>query len=191
MLQFGWKAGTEQYPPAELLEYAILAEAAGFDSISVSGSFSSLERRGSGLFRVELARRGCGENKQNRFGYRSHLPDTPISSRRDRAGCRHFSFSWIKPRLFFRCGNPRCFKRIFRYRPTACLLIQPDPNGGSHRSDSSLWTGEKITHRGTYYQTRQAKLYTRPRDPISLYISTMVPDSARFAGKYGDGLVTV
>src|SRR5262249_59399847 len=55
----------------------------------------------------------------------------------------------------------------------------------------ALWTGEKITHKGKYYQTRQAKLYTRPRDPISLYISTMVPDSARFAGKYGDGLVTV
>ena len=30
MLQLGWKAGTEQYPPTELLEYAILAEAAGF-----------------------------------------------------------------------------------------------------------------------------------------------------------------
>jgi coenzyme F420-dependent glucose-6-phosphate dehydrogenase len=30
-----------------------------------------------------------------------------------------------------------------------------------------------------------------PRDPISLYISTMVPNSARFAGKHGDGLVTV
>ncbi len=25
----------------------------------------------------------------------------------------------------------------------------------------ALWSGEKITHRGTYYQTRQAKLYTR------------------------------
>jgi coenzyme F420-dependent glucose-6-phosphate dehydrogenase len=55
----------------------------------------------------------------------------------------------------------------------------------------ALWTGEKITHRGVYYQTRQAKLYTRPKDPIPLYISSMVPHSAYFAGKYGDGLITV
>jgi coenzyme F420-dependent glucose-6-phosphate dehydrogenase len=55
----------------------------------------------------------------------------------------------------------------------------------------ALWTGEKTTHRGTYYQTRQAKLYTRPSEPIPLYISTMVPNSARFAGRYGDGLITV
>jgi coenzyme F420-dependent glucose-6-phosphate dehydrogenase len=55
----------------------------------------------------------------------------------------------------------------------------------------ALWTGEKVSHKGVYYQTRQAKLYTRPDEPIPLYISTMVPNSAHFAGKYGDGLITV
>jgi hypothetical protein len=55
----------------------------------------------------------------------------------------------------------------------------------------ALWTGEKVTHRGVYYQTRQAQLYTLPREPIRLYVSTMVPNSARFAGKRGDGLITV
>ena len=55
----------------------------------------------------------------------------------------------------------------------------------------ALWSGEKITYKGVYYQTRQAKLYTRPRDPIPLYVSSLVPTSGRFAGAYGDGLVTV
>lgn len=39
MLQLGWKAGTEQYSPGELLEYAVVAEEAGFDSIDVSDDF--------------------------------------------------------------------------------------------------------------------------------------------------------
>jgi coenzyme F420-dependent glucose-6-phosphate dehydrogenase len=57
----------------------------------------------------------------------------------------------------------------------------------------ALWSGEKVTYtyKGVYYQTRQAKLYTRPRDPISLYVSTLVPTSGRFAGAHGDGLITV
>ena len=38
-LQLGWKAGTEQYPPEQLLEYAIVAEKAGFDSIDGSDHF--------------------------------------------------------------------------------------------------------------------------------------------------------
>ena len=55
----------------------------------------------------------------------------------------------------------------------------------------ALSTGEKITHEGAYYQSHQAKLYTLPGQPIPLYVSTMVPNSAHFAGKYGSGLITV
>lgn len=54
-----------------------------------------------------------------------------------------------------------------------------------------LWSGEKITHKGEFYQTRQAKLYTLPEAPIPIYISSMVPASATFAGQYGDALITV
>jgi coenzyme F420-dependent glucose-6-phosphate dehydrogenase len=44
-LQLGWKAGTEQYPPEQLLEYAIAAEKAGFDSIDVSDHFHPWSER--------------------------------------------------------------------------------------------------------------------------------------------------
>jgi coenzyme F420-dependent glucose-6-phosphate dehydrogenase len=55
----------------------------------------------------------------------------------------------------------------------------------------ALWTGDKVTWRGIHYQTRKAKLYTRCDNPIPLFISAMVPNSARFAGNHGDGLITV
>jgi coenzyme F420-dependent glucose-6-phosphate dehydrogenase len=55
----------------------------------------------------------------------------------------------------------------------------------------SLWSGEEVTHRGEYYETQKARLWTRSDRPIPLYISSMVPGSARFAGQYGDGLMTV
>jgi coenzyme F420-dependent glucose-6-phosphate dehydrogenase len=54
-----------------------------------------------------------------------------------------------------------------------------------------LMTGEKITHQGLYYETHKAKLYTRPKEPVPIYVSSLVPNSAAFAGKYGDGLLTV
>jgi alkanesulfonate monooxygenase SsuD/methylene tetrahydromethanopterin reductase-like flavin-dependent oxidoreductase (luciferase family) len=50
MLQLGWKAGTEQYPPGELLDYAIAAEEAGFDSIDVSDHFHPWSKRGQACF---------------------------------------------------------------------------------------------------------------------------------------------
>lgn len=45
-VKFGWKAGTEQYPPQELLEYAVAAEEASFDSIDVSDHFHPWSEQG-------------------------------------------------------------------------------------------------------------------------------------------------
>ncbi len=54
-----------------------------------------------------------------------------------------------------------------------------------------LWKGEPVTFDGAYYETHQARLYTLPQQPVPLYISAMIPESAGFAGAYGDGLITV
>jgi coenzyme F420-dependent glucose-6-phosphate dehydrogenase len=46
----GWKAGPEQYPPDELLDYAIAAEKAGFQSIDVSDHFAPWSEAGQACF---------------------------------------------------------------------------------------------------------------------------------------------
>src|ERR1700761_3657954 len=50
MLHLGWKAGPEQYPPLELLEYAAAAERAGFDAIEVSDHFHPWSEDGQACF---------------------------------------------------------------------------------------------------------------------------------------------
>jgi coenzyme F420-dependent glucose-6-phosphate dehydrogenase len=54
-----------------------------------------------------------------------------------------------------------------------------------------LWTGKDVTFKGRYYSTDKARLYTPPATPIPIYISALVPHSAEFAGKHGDGLFSV
>lgn len=46
----GWKAGPEQYPPQELLDYAVEAEAAGFKSIDASDHFHPWSEEGQAAF---------------------------------------------------------------------------------------------------------------------------------------------
>lgn len=55
----------------------------------------------------------------------------------------------------------------------------------------ALWTGNEITFDGDFYSTRKARLYTPPISDIPLYVLSLVPESASFAGMYGDGLMTV
>ncbi len=52
-----------------------------------------------------------------------------------------------------------------------------------------LWTGQQVSHKGTYY-TVDAKLYNPPPRPIPLLTAANGRKSMRLAGQYGDGLIT-
>ena len=53
-----------------------------------------------------------------------------------------------------------------------------------------LWTEDWVNFKGAYYWIKDSKLYTKPREPIPLYIAALGPDSARLAGEEGNGFVT-
>jgi TAT-translocated FGD2 family F420-dependent dehydrogenase len=53
----------------------------------------------------------------------------------------------------------------------------------------ALWSGEQVSHRGTYY-TVDAKLYDPPATAIPLLTAANGRKSMRLAGQHGDGLVT-
>ncbi|MGZ4902347.1 MAG: LLM class flavin-dependent oxidoreductase, partial [Halobacteriota archaeon] len=49
-IRVGWKAGPEQYPPTDLLEYAITAERVGFDFVEASDHFHPWSEAGQASF---------------------------------------------------------------------------------------------------------------------------------------------
>jgi F420-dependent hydroxymycolic acid dehydrogenase len=53
-----------------------------------------------------------------------------------------------------------------------------------------LWTGQRISYRGHYFQTEQLKLYDLPTHPPPIYVAAGGPKTARLAGQYGDGWIT-
>lgn len=54
-----------------------------------------------------------------------------------------------------------------------------------------LFSGDRVTHRGTHYTVQNARLYTIPDQPAPLYISGFGPRAAELAGRIGDGFVTM
>jgi G6PDH family F420-dependent oxidoreductase len=54
----------------------------------------------------------------------------------------------------------------------------------------ALWTGDEITHRGTYYTVEQARLYTVPDEPPELHVAATKPNVATLAGRVGDALIS-
>jgi TAT-translocated FGD2 family F420-dependent dehydrogenase len=53
-----------------------------------------------------------------------------------------------------------------------------------------LWSGERISFAGRYFQTNSVKLYDPPPAPLPIFVAASGPKSAAMAGQYGDGWIT-
>jgi coenzyme F420-dependent glucose-6-phosphate dehydrogenase len=53
----------------------------------------------------------------------------------------------------------------------------------------TLLRGEKVTYDGTYYQTKNAKLYSPPLHDMAIYMAAGGPKSGLLAAEYADGLI--
>jgi G6PDH family F420-dependent oxidoreductase len=53
-----------------------------------------------------------------------------------------------------------------------------------------LWTEDWVNFKGNFYWVRDSKLYTKPSNPIPLYLAGMGKQSAHLAGEEADGFVT-
>jgi coenzyme F420-dependent glucose-6-phosphate dehydrogenase len=190
MLQLGWKAGTEQYAPAELLEYAVLAEQAGFDSISASDHFHPWSEIGQACFVWSWL--GAVAAKTRRIALGTGVTCPILRYHPAIVAQAAATLACLAPgRSFLGIGTGEALNEYSAAAQWPAYKVRQAQTAEAIEVIRALWSGENITHKGVYYQTRQAKLYTRPKQSLPLYVSTMVPNSAGFAGKYGDGLVTV
>ena len=53
-----------------------------------------------------------------------------------------------------------------------------------------LWSGQRISFQGRYFQTDQLKLYDLPPTSPPIFVAAGGPKSAHLAGRYGDGWIT-
>jgi G6PDH family F420-dependent oxidoreductase len=50
-----------------------------------------------------------------------------------------------------------------------------------------LHRGDEVSHHGRYYEVQEARIYTRPEQPVPIYVSGFGPQAAELAGRIGDG----
>jgi coenzyme F420-dependent glucose-6-phosphate dehydrogenase len=53
----------------------------------------------------------------------------------------------------------------------------------------TLWTEQRVTFDGEFYQTTNATVYDQPRYPVPIYLAAGGPQMAKYAGRAGDGFI--
>jgi coenzyme F420-dependent glucose-6-phosphate dehydrogenase len=189
-LKLGYKASAEQFGPRQLLDFAIEAEACGFDSVWVSDHFQPW-RHTNGHAPFVFAWLGAvGERTERVLLGTSVL--TPTYRYQPAIVAQAFGTLGvlIPSRIILGVGSgeslneiavtgaewPPVKERLARLREAVELIKR-------------LWTEEFVTFEGAYYKTRNATIYDRPEQPVPIYIGAGGPVAAKFAGRAGDGFI--
>jgi coenzyme F420-dependent glucose-6-phosphate dehydrogenase len=190
MLKLGYKASAEQFDPNTLLEFAVLAEQAGFDSVMVSDHFQPW-RHTDGHAPFSLAWLGALGARTQRVLLGTSVLTPTFRYHPSVVAQAMGTLGVLFPgRLILGVGTgeslnevpplglewPDFKERFARLREAITLMRQ-------------LWQTDFVTFEGEYYRTRSATVYDRPRDGVPVYVAAGGPQMARYAGRVGDGLI--
>ncbi len=190
MLKLGYKIAPEQFPPSELLKQVIAAEEAGFESIDASDHFHPWSENGQACFIWSWLGAAAVSTQSIELGTGLTCPILRYNPAIIAQAAATVS-SLAEGRTYLAVGTGEALNEY------SVTLEWPQYDERQIRMIEAiglireLWTGQKVSFDGCYYRTKNAKLYTLPKNNIPIYISSLVPESAYVAGYYGDGLLTV
>jgi coenzyme F420-dependent glucose-6-phosphate dehydrogenase len=190
MLKLGYKASAEQFGPRDLLDFAIAAEEAGFDSVFVSDHFQPWRHTG-GHAPFSFAWMGALGARTSHIAIGTSVL-TPTFRYHPSVVAHAFATlgALFPGRVILGVGTgealnetpstgmewPEPKERLARLREAIALIKR-------------LWTEDRVTFDGTYYKVRNATIYDRPETPVPIYIAGAGPLITKYAGRRADGFI--
>jgi len=190
MLRLGYKASAEQFGPRELLDFAVIAEEVGFDSVMVSDHFQPWRHTG-GHAPYSLAWLAALGQRTSRITMGTSVATPTFRYHPSVVAQAIATIACLSPgRVILGIGTgesmnevpatglawPKFKERFGRLRESVDLM-------------RLLWTEDRVTFEGEYYRTENATIYDKPDEPVPIYIAAAGPTASRFAGRVGDGFI--
>jgi coenzyme F420-dependent glucose-6-phosphate dehydrogenase len=188
--KIGYKASAEQFGARELLEYGVLAETVGMDSVWISDHFQPWRHTG-GQAPFSLAWLGAlGAKTERIFMGTSVL--TPTFRYHPSVVAHAFGTlgSLFPARIALGIGTGESLNEV-----PSSGIVWPEQKERTARFKEAveliqqLWTEERVSFHGQFYKTENATIYDRPETPVPIYIAGAGPFMAKFAGEKAAGFI--
>jgi len=189
MLTLGYKASAEQFGPRELLDFGILAEEVGFDSVVISDHFQPWRHTG-GHAPFSFSWLGALGERTRRVRMGTSVVTPTLRYHPAIVAHATATLGCLSPeRVFLGVGTGESMNEV----PVGVVWPEQKERFARLREASELmkrlWTEERVTYEGTYYHTHDATVYDRPDPAPGLYIAASGPAAARLAGRLADGFI--
>lgn len=190
MLRFGYKASAEQFGPRELLDLAVRAEDAGFDSAFVSDHFQPW-RHSDGHSPFSLSWLAAAGERTKRVTLGTSVLTPTFRLHPSVVAHAFATLACLYPgRIVLGVGTGESLNEV-----ASTGITWPDRKERFARLKESLelirrlWTEEFVTFEGAYFRTKDATLYDRPAEPPPVWIAATGESAARLAGRVADGFI--
>jgi coenzyme F420-dependent glucose-6-phosphate dehydrogenase len=191
-LRFGYKASAEQFGPTELLEFGVLAEEMGFDSVFVSDHLQPWMHEGGHAPAAVPWLGALGARTSKILMGTSVL--TPTFRYHPGVVAQMFATLGVlyPNRVILGVGTGEALNEV------TLGLEWPDAPERFQRLKEAislieaLWADERVSFDGTYYSVKDATIYDRPPadQKVPIYIGASGPAATRLAGRVADGYIT-
>jgi coenzyme F420-dependent glucose-6-phosphate dehydrogenase len=190
VLRLGYKASAEQFGPNELLQFSLLAEQAGFDSVFISDHFQPWRHTGGHAPYSIAWLAALGARSAHILMGTSVL--TPSFRYHPAVVAQAFATlgTMYPDRVILGVGSGESLNEI-----PAVGMTWPAPAERTARLKEALaliralWDGERVSWRGQYYRTEKATIYDRPPRPVPIYVAGAGPVMAKYAGQSAQGFI--
>ncbi len=189
-LRFGYKASAEQFAPTELLNYSVLAEQVGFDSVFISDHLQPWNHDG-GHAPAAMPWLGALGARTERIVIGTSVL-TPTFRYHPGVVAQVFATlgSLFPGRVILGVGTGEALNEA------ALGLPWPDVKERFARLKEALelidqlWREDEVTFDGQFYKTVSATIYDKPVEPVPVYIGASGPAATRLAGRVASGFIT-
>jgi coenzyme F420-dependent glucose-6-phosphate dehydrogenase len=189
-MRYGYKASSEQFAARPLLEYSVLAEELGFDTVAVADHFQPWRHHG-GQAPFALSWLGALAQATSRVEIGTSVL-TPTLRYQPAVVAQAFATlgSLAPGRVFLGVGTGEALNEL--------PATGGEWPGGKERRRRlaeamelirRLWSEERVTFEGDYYKVARATIYERPPEPVPIWIAAGGPLAAKLAGRAGDGFI--
>ena len=190
MLKLGYKASAEQFGPRELLEFSVLAEEHGFDSVFVSDHFQPWKHT-DGHAPNSLAWLGALGASTKRVVIGTSVA-TPTFRYQPAIVAQAFgTMGCMFPgRVVLGVGTGESLNEV----PSAGI-VWPGPKERRDRLReairliNTLWTQDRVTFEGQFYKTIDATIYDKPKQKVPIWVAASGPLAAQMAGQIAEGFI--
>lgn len=189
MTEFGYFLSSEEHGPRQLVEQAQLAEQHGFRSVWISDHFHPwLDSQGESPF-VWTTIGGIAATTSLQVTTAVTCPTVrihPVIVAHAAATCAVMLDGRF--RLGVGTGENLNEHVLGDHWPPAEIRLEMLAEAVDIMKE--LWRGDAVTRRGIHYTVENARIYTRPDEPIPVPVSAFGPKATEIAAQIGDGFIT-